>query len=112
MPTYVYESIPSDGEAPERFEVTQGMNDAPLTAHPQTGEPVRRIVTGGLGIKGKPIRRSTQIDRSLAAATPCGCAKGALAAMTPARQPLAQRPRQPVSGHAHAGRGHTHKHNH
>jgi len=76
MPTYVYESIPSDGRDPERFELTQRMSDAPLTAHPETGEPVRRIVTGGLGLMGKPIRRSTQVDKSLAAATPCSCAHG------------------------------------
>lgn len=112
MPTYVYESIPSDGRAPERFEITQGMNDAPLSTHPETGEPVRRIVTGGLGIMRKPIRRSTRIDKSLAAATPCGCAKGALAAMTAAKRPLAQRPRQPVCSHGHAGRRRAYNHNH
>ena len=49
MPTYVYESIPADGGAPERFEVVQGMSEEPLAVHPQTGEPVRRVITGGLG---------------------------------------------------------------
>jgi len=111
MPTYIYESIPPDGGAPERFEVIQGMNDAPLTIHPETGDPVRRIVTGGLGVMGKPIRRSTKIDKSLAAATPCGCAKGALAAMSAAKRPLEQRAPQ-ACGHSHArpGRGHNHRH--
>jgi hypothetical protein len=104
MPTYVYESIPPDGRVPERFEVTQSMNDAPLTTHPETGDPVRRIVTGGLGIMGKPIRRSTQIDKSLAAATPCGCAKGALASMTAAKRSPGPRI-QSACGH-----GHHHKH--
>jgi len=101
MPTYVYESIPSDGGEPERFEIVQGMNEAPLTAHPETGEPVRRIVTGGLGVLGKPIRRSTTVDKSLAAATPCGCAKDSLAAMASARRPLGQC-RQTGLGHSHA----------
>jgi hypothetical protein len=34
------------------------MKDAALTRHPETGEPVRRVITGGLGImtssKGAP----------------------------------------------------------
>ena len=106
MPTYVYESIPPNGGEPERFEVTQSMNDAPLQAHPDTGEPVRRIITGGLGIKAKPLRRSTVVNKSLAAATPCGCAKGALAAMaTPKRTPV----RRPAPACSH---GHHHKHRH
>lgn len=51
MTTYVYETIPQQpGMEPVRFEVQQSMNDAPLTRHPQTGEPVRRIIAGGLGI--------------------------------------------------------------
>jgi len=110
MPTYVYESIPPAGGVPERFEVTQRMDDAPLAAHPVTGEPVRRIVTGGLGIMGKPIRRSTQVDKSLAAATPCGCAKGALAAMSAAERP--RRAAGACSSHGHTGprRGHGHRH--
>ena len=106
MPTYIYESIPSDGGEPERFEVTQGMNDAPLQAHPETGEPVRRIITGGLGIKGKPLRRSTVVNKSLAAATPCGCAKGTLAAMArPEHTPQRPPSRSPACTH-----GHAHKH--
>lgn len=113
MPTYLYESIPTDGRAPERFEVTQRMSDAPLTRHPQTGEPVRRIVTGGLGIMGKPIRRSTTIDKTLAAATPCGCSKNALAALAAAKRPLERRPPQACShghGHRHGRPGHKHGH--
>lgn len=104
MPTYVYESIPQDGGTPQRFEVVQSMSDAPLTTHPTTGEPVRRIVTGGMGVMGKPIRRSTTIDKSLAAATPCGCAKGTLAAMSAAKQP-----RQPRVACTHR-HGHGHRH--
>ena len=54
MTTYVYETIPSKaGEEPVCFEVQQGMNDAPLTKHPETGEPVRRVVLGGYGVLGK-----------------------------------------------------------
>lgn len=51
MTTYVYETIPADpGLTPQRFEVQQSMHDAPLTRHPQTGEPVRRVIAGGYGI--------------------------------------------------------------
>jgi hypothetical protein len=42
MPTYVYQVI-SDANDGEVFEVVQSMRDEPLTEHPETGEPVRRI---------------------------------------------------------------------
>ena len=45
MPIYVYEVITESGEDGERFEVFQKMSDPPLTAHPETGAPVRRVVT-------------------------------------------------------------------
>lgn len=47
MPTYVYGVILSeeDDEAiGETFEVEQGIKDPPLTKHPETGQPVRRLV--------------------------------------------------------------------
>ncbi len=78
MPTYTYQVISSKGDGAERFEVVQGMRDEPLTVHPQTGEPVRRVITGGTGVLGGPVRRSTVVDKSLAAATPCGCSRAAL----------------------------------
>lgn len=54
MPTYTYETIPTRaGEAAERFEVRQGFNEAPLAAHPETGAPVRRVISGGLGLMTK-----------------------------------------------------------
>ncbi|MHC5023365.1 MAG: FmdB family zinc ribbon protein [Planctomycetota bacterium] len=43
MPTYVYQVINDDGSEGEVFEVVQPMSDAPLTTHPETGQPVRRI---------------------------------------------------------------------
>ncbi len=45
MPTYVYETLPADGTAPVRFEIQQRMADPPLTAHPESGEPVTRVMT-------------------------------------------------------------------
>ncbi len=51
MTTYVYETIPSKpGEPPAYFEFRQTMNDAPFTKHPETGEPIRRVMLGGFGV--------------------------------------------------------------
>lgn len=77
MPTYVYETIPSDEYVkPRRFEVFQRMSDAPLTHDPDSGESVRRIITGGIGLKLGVLKRSTVVDKKSAAATACGCATG------------------------------------
>ncbi len=51
MTTYVYETIPQTaGQRPRYYEIKQSMNDAALTKHPETGEPLRRVVLGGFGI--------------------------------------------------------------
>jgi len=52
-PTYVYETI---GKKKRTFEIKQSMNDAPLTKHPETGEPIQRVISGGFGFiaKGNP----------------------------------------------------------
>lgn len=42
MPIYVYETTSEDAPR-ERFEFFQKMSDEPLTEHPETGEPVKRI---------------------------------------------------------------------
>jgi predicted nucleic acid-binding Zn ribbon protein len=49
MPTYVYET--TDATKPvRRFEVKQSMHDKPLRVDRETGEAVRRIISGGHGI--------------------------------------------------------------
>lgn len=54
MPTYLYQTIPgSAGEPVEQFELKQSFHDAPLTAHPATGAPVRRVISGGMGLVTK-----------------------------------------------------------
>ncbi len=45
MPTYEYKR--KDGSV---FEITQGINDEPLTSCPTTGQPVSRIISGGGGV--------------------------------------------------------------
>ncbi|WPJ98039.1 zinc ribbon domain-containing protein [Coraliomargarita algicola] len=53
MATYTYETIPQhEGEEPIQFELQQSMKDAPLTVHPETGVPVRRLISGGFGFTG------------------------------------------------------------
>jgi predicted nucleic acid-binding Zn ribbon protein len=48
MATYVYETIPQKrGQKPRRFEYVQKMTDDALTHDPETGEPVKRIISGG-----------------------------------------------------------------
>ena len=54
MPTYVYETIPIDStEEPVRFEIKQRMLDDPLKKHPDTGQPVRRVIAGGISFPSK-----------------------------------------------------------
>ncbi len=71
--TYVYETVPAKpGGASRRFEVVQSMKDAPLRRHPDTGEPVRRVVTGGFGLMGVGERKPP----APAPAPTGGCAPG------------------------------------
>ncbi len=44
MPIYVYQIINEDGSDGETFEAVQKMSDPPLEKHPETGQPVRRII--------------------------------------------------------------------
>jgi predicted nucleic acid-binding Zn ribbon protein len=48
MPLYTYEIIDSS----ERFELRQSMSEPALEQHPETGVPVRRVISGGLGLMG------------------------------------------------------------
>jgi predicted nucleic acid-binding Zn ribbon protein len=45
MPIYQYEEVLPDGEGGAQFELFQKMADAPLTKHPETGGPIRRVYT-------------------------------------------------------------------
>lgn len=68
MPTYVYEVIRPDGSPGEQFEVVQPISEPPLTQHPQTGEPVRRVIQpvfiGGQWSESS-MHRSMKDDRKL-----------------------------------------------
>ena len=52
MPTYVYEVVKPDGTGGDRVELLQSMSEPALQQHPETGEPVRRVITG-FAIGGK-----------------------------------------------------------
>jgi len=45
MPMYEYVVINGDGSEGERFEVIESIHAPPLTKHPQTGQPVRRVIS-------------------------------------------------------------------
>ena len=78
MPTYIYETT-NPKKPVRRFEVRQSMKDAPLTADPETGEPVRRVITGGMGYMSKdnlPNHADMKRERGSgggSCGTGCGC---------------------------------------
>lgn len=49
--TYLYETVPqNEGYPVKQFEIQQSMSDLPLKEHPETGEPIRRVILGGWGL--------------------------------------------------------------
>lgn len=69
MPTYEYQAEPSDRGCEHcrtPFEVRQAMNDAPLTACPSCGGPVRRLISR-CGISTQLSERALLSDRNLKA---------------------------------------------
>jgi predicted nucleic acid-binding Zn ribbon protein len=76
MAVYVYQTVPShEGDAVRTYEIRQSMKDAALTKHPETGEPIRRVITGGLGVmtssKGAPAPRPSSGGACCGGG--CGC---------------------------------------
>lgn len=50
---YLYETVVmKEGDTVVSFEVEQGMQDLPLTRHPETGVAIRRVILGGWGSFG------------------------------------------------------------
>jgi predicted nucleic acid-binding Zn ribbon protein len=75
MTTYVYETIPAkSGEKPRYFEIKQSMKEAALTKHPETGEPIRRVVLGGFGVLSSGKSESAAPAKAPSCCGPgCGC---------------------------------------
>jgi predicted nucleic acid-binding Zn ribbon protein len=73
MATYVYETVPDSPDIPvRRFEIQQSMKEDPLTRDPHTGQKVRRVISGGLGIM-TGARASVQSVKSSCGTGRCGC---------------------------------------
>lgn len=66
MAIYVYETTDPKKKV-RRFEIQQSMKDEPLTKHPETGEEIQRVITGGYGLMMK----------GAAAEPPPECGRGA-----------------------------------
>ncbi len=79
MPYYVYESLTNQGS---RFEFEQSIHDARLTHHPESGEPIKKIIVAGTAIRIPGLKRSTVVNKLSPAATACGCASNAALAAT------------------------------
>ncbi len=56
MPTYIYETVTDDPKQVRRYEFEQRMSAKAYEQHPETGEPIRRVITGGLGFTGVECR--------------------------------------------------------
>jgi hypothetical protein len=67
MPAYLYQVVTPAGDGAV-LEVTQSVHDAPLTVHPETGEPLRRIYTApNLPLRhGDVATRAALSDASIA----------------------------------------------
>ena len=77
MATYIYETIPAkSGQKPRRFEIRQSMKDPALKKHPETGEPIRRVITGGFGIMGGTQKSSAPAKPHVHRGGCCGGACG------------------------------------
>lgn len=73
---YLYETIPSaEGDEVRRFEIKQSIHDAALAHHPETGDPIRRVIVGGMGfITGKSSNSKPAISSPPRGG--CGCGSG------------------------------------
>jgi predicted nucleic acid-binding Zn ribbon protein len=75
MPTYIYETVPAKkGARVKRYEIRQSIKDAALTQHPETQEPIRRVLADSVSVitsssssgGGQPHRHTHS----------CGCGAG------------------------------------
>src|SRR5688572_4643709 len=68
MPLYLYETITPDDTPGEQFEIFQSMSEEPLTRHPETGVPIRRVLCAP-AVGGKwsdsAMNRSVADDKKL-----------------------------------------------
>jgi predicted nucleic acid-binding Zn ribbon protein len=74
MAIYIYETVPAgEGQPVRTYEIRQSMKDAALTTHPETGEPIRRVITGGLGVMTSSKGAPAPAPASHCCGGGCGC---------------------------------------
>jgi hypothetical protein len=73
---YLYETVPhTEGQEVRRYEIKQSIHDATLTHHPETGEPIRRVIVGGMGFITGKSGNSKPVS-SKPSHGGCGCGSG------------------------------------
>ncbi len=73
MTTYIYEILTQKpGEEPRFVEIKQSMKDAALTKHPETGEPMKRVMFGGYGALSKKADSARASSGSGSGSGSCG----------------------------------------
>lgn len=67
MPVYTYQVIHDDGSEGEIFEYKHGMNEEPLTEHPETGEKVVRVFRAPhvAGSSHERLQKQAMSDKNL-----------------------------------------------
>jgi|TARA_B110000438_G_scaffold303705_1_gene366645 predicted nucleic acid-binding Zn ribbon protein len=65
VPIYVYQTLSDDPEKTEVFEIQQSMQDAHLAHHPETGEPIRRVLQApNIASKYTPGANKTKLENN------------------------------------------------
>jgi len=69
MPIYMYEVVTDDPNEKQTFEVLQDLNEPALERHPETGQPVRRVISAPsvVGASRSQHERNVLSDRNIAA---------------------------------------------
>jgi predicted nucleic acid-binding Zn ribbon protein len=75
MPTYVYKIVGKpDDDTAAFFEVRQSMSESPLTAHPETGEAVERVICApAIGGKAGAPPATPAVKPAHSHGPGCGC---------------------------------------
>lgn len=75
MAVYIYET--TDPAKPvQRFELRQSMLDDAYTHHPETGEPIERVITGGYLMARGNAPRHADMQRGAGGGHCCGAGCG------------------------------------
>ncbi len=73
MPTYIYETVPArKGARVKRYEIRQSIKDAALREHPETKEPIRRVLADSVSV----LTPSSSSGGARAHTHACGCGAG------------------------------------